>query len=109
MVNISGLTPELTNELTFSEEEIKEFEIPSYQTKIYDYMFYGRSKLTNIKLHNEIKEIGKYSFQYCSSLQTISIPSSVTSIGKDCFKFAKIKIYQFTNLISLIQIYSFLH
>ena len=67
------------------DSELKEFEIPMYQTKIYDNMFGFNSILTNIKCHDEIKEIGEECFCECFELKSISIPSSVTSIGKKCF------------------------
>ena len=61
------------------------FEIPYYQTKIYDNMFQNCRTLSSIILHENVKEIGNMAFSNCDSLKIITIPSSVTSIGKNCF------------------------
>ena len=65
--------------------KMEEFEIPFYQTKIYNFNFFGCSTLTNIKLHDGIKEIHDDAFSICQSIKTIKIPSSVTFIGKSVF------------------------
>ncbi len=49
--------------------------------------FYNCSKLTNIKLLDNVKSIGMQSFTNCQRLTSIEISNSVTSIGSDAFSY----------------------
>lgn len=59
----------------------------SYQ--IYEYAFYGCSKLTNVTIGNSVTIIGSYAFEACSELTSITIPNSVTKIGRWAFRNCK--------------------
>lgn len=50
---------------------------------IQDYLFYGCSSLSDLKLPPYFTEIGKYSFAGCSSLTSFTIPNSVSSVGEN--------------------------
>jgi len=51
-----------------------------------DYMFYNCSKLTTIKVPNNVTLIGNSAFDGCSSLSSITVPNSVLSIGLNAFR-----------------------
>ena len=64
---------------------LSEIVIPSSVTSIGDRAFYGCSSLSEIVIPSSVTSIGDSAFSYCRSLSEIVIPSSVTSIGKDAF------------------------
>ena len=50
------------------------------------YAFYQQSKLSDIKLPQNIKSIGDHAFNDCIHLNEIKIPEGVTFIGNDAFR-----------------------
>lgn len=58
-------------------------------TAIADNAFAGNSKLTSVKLSNNIAKIGKSAFTRCAKLSSITIPKNVTQIGNNAFKHCK--------------------
>ena len=53
--------------------------------------FFMDSKLTNIILPKNIKEMWGYAFENCASLESIEIPEGVTYIGWSCFQNSELK------------------
>ena len=71
--------------ISFRNQNIKSYVIPSSVTSIGDSAFYGCRSLSEIVIPSSVTSIGKGAFSYCRSLSEIFIPSSVTSIGKGAF------------------------
>lgn len=53
--------------------------------KIGDYAYYGCSKLKDVKLSENLKEVGSYTFSYCKELERIKILSSLSKLGDNMF------------------------
>ena len=66
---------------------LSEIVIPSSVTSIGDRAFYGCNSLSEIVIPSSVTSIGKGAFRGCNSLSEIVIPSSVTSIGDSAFSF----------------------
>ena len=71
--------------ISFRNQNIKSYVIPSSVTSIGDSAFYGCRSLSEIVIPSSVTSIGKGAFSYCRSLSEIVIPSSVTSIGDSAF------------------------
>ena len=71
--------------ISFRNQNIKSYVIPSSVTSIGDSAFYGCRSLSEIVIPSSVTSIGKGAFSYCRSLSEIFIPSSVTSIGDSAF------------------------
>ena len=71
--------------ISFRNQNIKSYVIPSSVTSIGDSAFYGCRSLSEIVIPSSVTSIGKGAFSYCRSLSEIVIPSSVTSIGDFAF------------------------
>ena len=64
---------------------LSEIVIPSSVTSIGDGAFYDCYSLSEIVIPSSVTSIGDSAFSYCSSLSEIVIPSSVSSIGDSAF------------------------
>ena len=64
---------------------LSEIVIPSSVTSIGDGAFSGCDSLSEIVIPSSVTSIGDSAFSYCYSLSDIVIPSSVTSIGDSAF------------------------
>ena len=73
--------------ISFRNQNIESYVIPSSVTSIGDRAFYGCSSLSEIVIPSCVTSIGKGAFRGCYSLSEIVIPSSVTSIGDWAFSF----------------------
>ena len=71
--------------ISFRNQNIKSYVIPSSVTSIGDRAFSGCSSLSEIVIPSSVTSIGEGAFSCCDSLSEIVIPSSVTSIGKYSF------------------------
>ena len=71
--------------ISFRNQNIETYVIPSSVTSIDDWAFYGCYSLSEIVISSSITSIGDSAFSWCLSLSEIVIPSSVTSIGKGAF------------------------
>ncbi|MCW4127763.1 leucine-rich repeat protein [Prevotella copri] len=71
--------------ISFRNQNIKSYVIPSSVTSIGDYAFSYCDSLSEIVIPSSFTSIGDYAFSSCRSLSEIVIPSSVTSIGKGAF------------------------
>ena len=71
--------------ISFRNQNVKSYVIPSSVTSIGDSAFYGCRSLSEIVIPSSVTSIGKGAFSYCRSLSEIFIPSSVTSISKGAF------------------------
>lgn len=60
-------------------------EIPETMTKISDFMFQNRKKLTGVHMHDGVTAIGKSAFSSCIGLHSITIPENMTEIGDYAF------------------------
>lgn len=62
-------------------------EITITATKIQNYAFYGRSKITAVHCHTlkDISSLGKYAFQNCTGLKTIDIVANPAWLGANSF------------------------
>ena len=72
--------------ISFRNQNIESYVIPSCVTSIGDRAFYGCSSLSEIVIPSSVTSIGDRAFYGCNSLSEIVIPSSVTSIGKGAFR-----------------------
>ena len=73
--------------ISFRNQNIESYVIPSSVTSIGDRAFYGCRSLSEIVIPSSVTSIGKGAFRGCYSLSEIVIPSSVTSIGDWAFSF----------------------
>ena len=71
--------------ISFRNQNIESYVIPSCVTSIGDRAFYGCSSLSEIVIPSSVTSIGDRAFYGCSSLSEIVIPSCVTSIGNGAF------------------------
>ena len=71
--------------ISFRNQNIKSYVIPSSVTSIGDLAFSGCDSLSEIVIPSSVTSIGDYAFSSCDSLSEIVIPSSVASIGKGAF------------------------
>ena len=71
--------------ISFRNQNIKSYVIPSSVTSIGDHAFSWCSSLSEIVIPSSVTSIGKGVFSCCDSLSEIVIPSSVTSIGDSAF------------------------
>ena len=73
--------------ISFRNQNIKSYVIPSSITSIGDRAFSGSDSLSEIVIPPSVTSIGDGAFLGCRSLSEIVIPSSVTSIGKGAFSY----------------------
>ena len=82
--------------ISFRNQNIKSYVIPSSVTSIGDLAFSDCRSLSEIVIPSSVTSIGDSAFDTCSSLSEIVIPSSVTSIGNhafsDCLSLSEIVI-----------------
>ena len=82
--------------ISFRNQNIKSYVIPSSVTSIGDRAFSCCRSLSEIVISSSVTSIGDLAFSDCDSLSEIVIPSSVTSIGdlafSDCRSLSKIVI-----------------
>ena len=71
--------------ISFRNQNIKSYVIPSSVTSIGDHVFSWCSSLSEIVIPSSVTSIGDSAFSCCDSLSEIVIPSSVTSIGDSAF------------------------
>ena len=71
--------------ISFRNQNIKSYVIPSSVTSIGDSAFVTCRSLSEIVIPSSVASIGEDTFSFCDSLSEIVIPSSVTSIGKGAF------------------------
>ena len=71
--------------ISFRNQNIESYVIPSCVTSIGDSAFSGCRSLTKIVIPSSVTSIGNSAFSGCRSLSKIVIPSSVTSIGNSAF------------------------
>ena len=72
--------------ISFRNQNIESYVIPSSVTSIGDWAFSGCSSLSNIVIPSSVTSIGNGAFSDCCSLSNIVIPSSVTSLGNRAFE-----------------------
>ena len=73
--------------ISFRNQNIESYVIPSSVTSIGDRAFYGCRSLSEIAIPSSVTSIGDWAFSRCASLSEIVIPSSVTSIGDSAFSY----------------------
>ena len=71
--------------ISFRNQSLESFIIPTCVTSIGDSAFFGCSSLSDIVIPDSVTSIGDSVFSDCSSLSDIVIPDSVTSIGDSVF------------------------
>ena len=71
--------------ISFRNQNIKSYVIPSSVTSIGDRAFSSCRSLSEIVISSSVTSIGDLAFSFCDSLSEIVIPSSVTSIGDHAF------------------------
>ena len=71
--------------ISFRNQNIKSYVIPSCVTSIGDGAFFRCHSLSEIVIPSSVASIGDSAFKNCFSLSEIVIPSSVTSIGDSAF------------------------
>ena len=71
--------------ISFRNQSLESFIIPTCVTSIGDSAFFGCSSLSDIVIPDSVTSIGDSVFSDCSSLSNIVIPDSVTSIGDSVF------------------------
>ena len=90
--------------ISFRNQNIESYVIPSSVTSIGDHAFCGCDSLSEIVIPSSVTSIGDSAFSSCDSLSEIVIPSSVTSIGKGafsgCYSLSKIVIPSSVTSIS---------
>ena len=75
--------------ISFRNQNIESYVIPSSVTSIGDRAFYGCSSLSEIVIPSCVTSIGNGAFYGCHSLSEIVIPSCVTSIGDSAFSYCR--------------------
>lgn len=77
-------------------------------TKITDYAFYDRSKLTSIEMPNTITSIGKQSFYNCDAMTSVVLSNKVKTIGERAFYGCKkLTTLVFPSTLTSISNYAF--
>ena len=71
--------------ISFRNQNIKSYVIPSSVTSIGDRAFSRCDSLSEIVIPSSVTSISDWAFSFCRSLSEIVIPSSVTSIGDRAF------------------------
>ena len=71
--------------ISFRNQNIESYVIPSSVTSIGDWAFSGCSSLSKIVIPSSVTSIGDSAFLGCSSLSKIVIPSCVIKIGNGAF------------------------
>ena len=71
--------------ISFRNQNIRSYVIPSSVTSIGDYAFSDCCSLSEIVIPSSVTSIGDSAFSHCYSLSEIVILSSVTSIGDNAF------------------------
>ena len=71
--------------ISFRNQNIKSYVIPSSVTSIGDRAFSSCDSLSEIVIPSSVTSISDWAFSFCRSLSEIVIPSSVTSIGDSAF------------------------
>ena len=71
--------------ISFRNQNIRSYVIPSSVTSIGDYAFWYCDSLSEIVIPSSVTSIGDHAFSDCYSLSEIVIPTSVTSIGDSAF------------------------
>ena len=71
--------------ISFRNQNIESYVIPSCVTSIGDSAFSGCRSLTKIVIPSSVTSIGNSAFSGCRSLSKIVIPASITSIGNSAF------------------------
>ena len=71
--------------ISFRNQNIRSYVIPSSVTSIGDYAFWYCDSLSEIVIPSSVTSIGDSAFSHCDSLSEIVILSSVTSIGDNAF------------------------
>ena len=71
--------------ISFRNQSLESFIIPTCVTSIGDSAFFGCSSLSDIVIPDSVTSIGDSVFSDCSSLSNIVISDSVTSIGDSVF------------------------
>ena len=59
--------------------------LPAQLTTVSYGMFAICKNLTEVRVHNGIKEIEGYAFRQCENLESLDLPESVTTLGEACF------------------------
>ena len=86
--------------ISFRNQNIKSYVIPSSVTSIGDLAFSDCRSLSKIVIPSSVTSIGDYAFLGCRSLSEIVISSSITSIGKGAFCYCKFPYNLQQELIS---------
>jgi len=86
--------------ISFRNQKIKSYVIPSSVTSIGNSAFLDCRSLSEIVIPSSVTSIGDRAFSSCDSLSEIVIPSSVTSIGDSAFYNCKFPYYLRQELIS---------
>ena len=71
--------------ISFRNQAVKSYIIPSSVTSIGDSAFAGCSSLSNIAIPSSVNSIGDWAFSGCSSLEYISIPKNVIYLNGNPF------------------------
>ena len=71
--------------ISFRNQNIESYVIPSSVTSIGDRAFYDCYSLSEIVIPSSVISIGTWAFYGCESLKSLVIPDSVTSIGGSAF------------------------
>ena len=71
--------------ISFRNQAVKSYVIPSSVTSIGDSAFAGCSSLSNIAIPSSVNSIGDWAFSGCSSLEYISIPKNVICLNGNPF------------------------
>ena len=75
--------------ISFRNQNIKSYVIPSSVTSIGNSAFGGCRSLSEIVIPSSVTSIGNWAFNDCHSLCKIVIPSSVASIGNSAFSWCE--------------------
>ena len=73
--------------ISFRNQNIESYVIPSSVTSIGDWAFYGCYSLSEIVIPSSVTNIGDWAFSGCSSLKYIYIPKSVVCLNGNPFAY----------------------
>ncbi|WP_083963664.1 leucine-rich repeat domain-containing protein [Spirochaeta cellobiosiphila] len=87
------------------DENLTEYTLPLWMTKLPDFTFIGCVNLESVALNEELSILGESAFEKCSSLNEIQLPQSLVTIGKnafaDCSGLTRIEIPKGSSLSTL--------
>ena len=87
--------------LFISNKSVRNIKLPENLPDIGSFIYYGCSTLVSTSLPKEINDIPDGAFWETTSLMSLDLPNTITSIGNNAFNNSSIQEIRLTNLTSI--------